>query len=216
VTSRARERRTKVLAGFAAAAAIAVVTSAAWAVIPDAEGTINACFARDGYLRVIDTDAGQTCRSKEQALAWSSSPGELPDVFVTIRDVSVPPTQGFTQVATMELPAGNYQVTARAATSALDNDSAEVLCSLIPSDDELTPEESPLSDTAGLHLAPVGQPGSKGVITLLATQELSQPGTVDVACHASGNVSGARVSVVLRAVGVGSITTDPGPLTPSP
>lgn len=55
-----------------------VVGIAVWgtalAAIPDAGGVIHGCYLKvDGGLRVIDTEAGQTCRSAETELAWNQT-----------------------------------------------------------------------------------------------------------------------------------------------
>lgn len=60
------------------AAAIAAVTVAltgsgiAYASIPDESGMIHTCL-KDGKLRVIDTDAGQTCAGGETSLNWNQT-----------------------------------------------------------------------------------------------------------------------------------------------
>ena len=86
--------------------------------------------------------------------------------------------------------------------TAADNP-VRVWCSLEPG--------SPANDSAGLLLAPVGSPGETQVVTLLVSKELAEPGSVRLACSASGNAKGASVSeVVIRALEVGTITTDVG------
>ena len=206
-----------------AIAAFAVLASAAWAAIPDAGGTIQACADRDGRLRVIDTEAGRTCKSSEKRLSWAAAtdpppappppppsppPAQLPDAFVALRGAtaSVQPTDEVAEITKLDLPAGNYVVTAKARLgsqgTAADNP-VRVSCSLEPG--------SPANDFAGLLLAPVGSPGEAQVITLLVSKELSEAGSVRLACSASGNVKGASVSeAVVRAVEVGTITTDIG------
>lgn len=48
----------------------------AYASIPDAGGVVHACFTKtSGSLRLIDTDAGQTCKSNESAIALYSKGG---------------------------------------------------------------------------------------------------------------------------------------------
>jgi hypothetical protein len=94
------------------AAAIALV-SAAWAAIPDENGTIHGCIGRDGALRVIDTEAGEACKSRESTLEWSAT-GQLPDAFVASYSSAVPATEAPTEVADLDLPLGKYQVTATA------------------------------------------------------------------------------------------------------
>jgi len=62
---------------LAAAGALCVLSigGLAYAAIPGgASGVINACYgANNGQLRVIDTGAGQTCRSNEVALSWDQN-----------------------------------------------------------------------------------------------------------------------------------------------
>lgn len=75
------------IAGVATGLAIVVVASTAGiAGIPSSSGQIDACFAvRGGALRVIDTEAGQTCASREKPLSWSSQPGEGPMAYGLIQ-----------------------------------------------------------------------------------------------------------------------------------
>lgn len=201
---------------------LAVAASAAWAAIPDASGAIHACADRDGRLRAIDTEQGRTCKSSELRLAWAAAtvqppkpppkpppaPPQLPDAFVALRGATaaVQPTGEFAEIATLDLSAGNYVVTAKAQLgsrgTAADNP-VRVFCSLEPG--------SPANEFAGVLLAPVGSPGESEVISLLVSKELSEAGSVRLACSASGNAMGAHIGeVVIRAVEVGTITTDIG------
>jgi hypothetical protein len=208
------------LAVVTAVAAIALIASTAWAVIPDASGTIHACYAPDGALRVIDTDAGQSCKKNERPLEWATAPtARLPDTFVVLRrsGSAVPATGTFTEITNLDLQPGRYQVTAKTVVgsqgTALDNP-VRVFCSLVPSNIDGTPGTpgASESDSATLHLAPVSHPGEEAVIALFVSQELSQPGSVVLGCSASGNEMGADVrDTSVRAIEVGSITTDPGP-----
>ena len=44
----------------------------AFAAIPGSDGTISACFKKTRkILRVINAEAGQTCRSDERPLSWN-------------------------------------------------------------------------------------------------------------------------------------------------
>jgi hypothetical protein len=56
----------------AAIGAILIGSGIAVASIPDSSGVIHACL-KDAKLRVIDSDAGQTCLPSEQALNWSQA-----------------------------------------------------------------------------------------------------------------------------------------------
>lgn len=65
------------LKGRAAAVAVMVAIASvgagvAWGAIPEADGTINACYKSDGTLRVIDTAKGQQCKSSEAPISWKS------------------------------------------------------------------------------------------------------------------------------------------------
>jgi hypothetical protein len=63
----------RLLLAVLAAIGLAVVgTVGAVATIPDASGTIHACYDKKGGLRVIDS-ATATCDKKETALNWSQS-----------------------------------------------------------------------------------------------------------------------------------------------
>jgi len=58
----------------AAAALLALVAAGiAYASIPDSNGVIQGCYAKDGSLRVIDTDASQSCDKKETSLNWNQT-----------------------------------------------------------------------------------------------------------------------------------------------
>jgi hypothetical protein len=52
-------------------ALLIAASGAAVAAIPSGDGTITACYAKNtGALRVINTQGGQTCGTKETQLAW--------------------------------------------------------------------------------------------------------------------------------------------------
>jgi hypothetical protein len=54
--------------------ALLLVGGIAYASIPDANGVIHGCRKNSGgALRVIDTDAGQTCAGNETALSWNQT-----------------------------------------------------------------------------------------------------------------------------------------------
>jgi hypothetical protein len=63
--------------GLALGIAIGIVLAGgtvALASIPDSAGVIHGCRNnKDGSLRIIDTDAGQTCKSSETALPWNQT-----------------------------------------------------------------------------------------------------------------------------------------------
>jgi hypothetical protein len=49
-----------------------VAVGIGYAAIPSPSGTIHGCYAADGNLRVIDADAGQACKARENALSWNA------------------------------------------------------------------------------------------------------------------------------------------------
>src|SRR4029450_6315281 len=52
----------------------AIGGGAALASIPDSSGVINGCYQKNvGNLRVIDPDAGDSCRPSEIAISWSET-----------------------------------------------------------------------------------------------------------------------------------------------
>lgn len=79
ISAALRSRRGRVRAAASVAGMLAGVAavSVASASIPSAsDGVIRACYQKAGLLnagdvRVIDTEAGQTCRANEAALAWN-------------------------------------------------------------------------------------------------------------------------------------------------
>jgi hypothetical protein len=70
-----RPSRPTIIVSAVALAALASGGGAALAAtssIPDAQGVIHGCYlSATGALRVIDTNAGQSCKSSEIALQWS-------------------------------------------------------------------------------------------------------------------------------------------------
>ncbi len=57
---------------LATSAAAAIGAGAAVAAIPSSGGAVNGCYERvTGILRVIDSDAGKTCKSFENPITWS-------------------------------------------------------------------------------------------------------------------------------------------------
>jgi hypothetical protein len=65
----------KRIVGYVAGATLLVMLSGiASAAIPDSGGVIHGCYkTSDGKLRVINTEAGQTCSSGETALSWNQT-----------------------------------------------------------------------------------------------------------------------------------------------
>jgi hypothetical protein len=118
-------------------AAVAVGATVAYATIPDAGGTIHACYdIRKGTLRVVDTDAGQTCGSTERALVWSQTGPQGPmgpagpsDSVVThVPDFRLTPTTNTQPV--FALDDGDWVISGKVVARNQGN-RAEVICRLL-------------------------------------------------------------------------------------
>lgn len=68
---------------------VLIIGGATWASVPDSNGLIHACYLTSGNpnargaLRVINTDAGETCNSNESPIVWSQSERALYSKNVT-------------------------------------------------------------------------------------------------------------------------------------
>ena len=56
---------------IAVAGLLALAAGVGYAAIPASDGTISACKDARGGLKMIDTEAGQTCKSDQQLLTWN-------------------------------------------------------------------------------------------------------------------------------------------------
>jgi hypothetical protein len=56
---------------LAAAALVVIAAGAGYAAIPASDGTISACKDSRGTLKVIDAEAGQTCKADQRLLTWN-------------------------------------------------------------------------------------------------------------------------------------------------
>jgi hypothetical protein len=63
-------RRMRLLA-LIAGAVLVVSVGVANSAIPGSDGEIDGCYAKNGSLRVIDAEDGETCKKNETALSWS-------------------------------------------------------------------------------------------------------------------------------------------------
>jgi hypothetical protein len=71
-----------VAAGLALIVGAGVLT--AQAAIPDANDVIHGCISRSGALRLIDTEAGQTCTNRERPVSWSARSGDLSQLDLAV------------------------------------------------------------------------------------------------------------------------------------
>lgn len=67
-------RGSRIVLALAVGGALFGVASAVQASIPDANGTIHACYKKNnGQLRVIDPSAGDTCKKSENSLTFNQT-----------------------------------------------------------------------------------------------------------------------------------------------
>jgi hypothetical protein len=135
MTNRLRSHlRRNLVAYVALGAALSTAAGVAYSAIPDAQGVIHACYAASGAgtgrtLRVLDTDAGDTCAVGETALNWNQhgppgppgaagpqGPAGVATTYARSRSgpVSLPDTTQPKAIATMNVPRGNYAIFAKA------------------------------------------------------------------------------------------------------
>ena len=107
------------LVALAAALVALVAGSFAFAGIPDVGGVVHTCYVKtDGKLRVIDSAAGQTCKSTENALdidqkgpKGDPGPQGMPGVSGLTRMAAVSPMDsGSPKQVSVACPAGKVQV----------------------------------------------------------------------------------------------------------
>jgi hypothetical protein len=67
-------RAVRLLAVTTGVLTVAIGVGVATGAIPDSGGAVHACYQKnEGSLRVIDTTAGQACRSSEKSLDWNQT-----------------------------------------------------------------------------------------------------------------------------------------------
>ena len=89
---------------FATLATVALTAGVGYAAIPSSTGAVNGCYEKiTGILRVIDRDAGKSCKSFETPIAWSvqgpSGPAGAPGPKGDTGAQGVPGTPGPTYSA---------------------------------------------------------------------------------------------------------------------
>ncbi len=136
---RVLSRRARPWAALAIVAAV-VTGAAAYAAIPGDDGTIAACYGKgSGIVRIIDAEAGQTCRASENAVNWNqqgvqgppgaqgpagetvrgyrvlrATPDEVEVTVVGTGPIGLPEANG-THILAMHLPQGIYMADATVA-----------------------------------------------------------------------------------------------------
>jgi hypothetical protein len=115
---------------LAAVLALTAGIGVAIGAIPASDGTITACYSKaNGDLRVIDSEAGQTCKASENELSWNQgTPAPRVIVVTTFLD------PGETGEARAECPEGQ-KATGGGFTSAI----------LDPTNDVVVKDSEPLT-----------------------------------------------------------------------
>ena len=174
--------------GIAAAAGIA------YAAVPNAAGVINACYDRQGDLRVIDAEAGESCDRRESPLSWNQRgpSGAASSVHETpYAPFSRPVPQGNEElaVATLELPAGTYQVVAKGVAQLNRTGSVARFTNAIC----VLRQGSETQDHANVLLDADDLTVDRSAIALTAVVSLAAAGSVELACRHQSFVEPAPI-----------------------
>jgi hypothetical protein len=175
---RSARKRLVLLTAFAVVA-LATAGGLAYAAIPDSSGVIHGCYkAAGGGLRVIDTDKGATCTTGEKSLNWNQTgpqgttgprgPSDAYFARMINEQLIHRYRDGGNTLVTLDLPAGDYAVTAKVELADNSDAFVDAECEIISGGTSVDPGQL-------FHHTPV----SIG-ISLLAT--VSGPTTVGVHC----------------------------------
>ena len=79
---------TRVLAVIGAALVLMIGGAVAYAQIPSTDGTVTACMVKtSGTIRLIDAEAGATCRSTEKQVTWNQAGSPVSTASLSTRAV---------------------------------------------------------------------------------------------------------------------------------
>jgi hypothetical protein len=201
--------RKRTLIGASVGALLLLAGGIAYAAIPDANGTIHACYkTSNGSLRVIDPGAGGTCNSSETGLSWDSLGSHATEVSRLAGPSSVAPSPTDTTVVAANLPAGFYTVAAHTTIHSPAN--TESSCTLTFRAPAASLEiEVDFSDEANFGSGQsISKHNLEGVWQFGTT-----PVTVRLKCNAVGTWSAVSSSIIVTRVTtatiVGVTTGDP-------
>jgi Collagen triple helix repeat (20 copies) len=188
-------RRERVAA--ASIAVLAIAAGIAYAAIPGSGGVINACYLKlNGQLRVIDTQAGQSCLLSEVSLKFNQTgpqgiqgiqgipgmqgiqgiqgiPG-IPGIPGTngIDGTSAAYTAHGTNPLSVSVPAGNYVVLGQVTLRNQDGDPQNAVCTL--------QGQTVLDQVVGAN--DTGGESNYDTVPINATAALASPGNITIAC----------------------------------
>jgi hypothetical protein len=169
-----------VVAFAAVAIAVALLGGAVLAAIPGAGGEISACYNRSGKVRVIDAEAGETCKSRETPLAWNQiGPRGPSDAYVaTMSPLSPLPGGETLTMVSMDVPAGSYVIDAQVRVrSQVIYDGGQISCDLYGAEQ---------LDIFNVNFAGGIEAESfkEKVMPLAGWTTLTTPGTIRIECRA--------------------------------
>lgn len=193
------------------AAAVLAVAAVAGAAIPDSDDDeIHGCYQKNqGQLRVIDAQAGQSCRPSEVSLVWNqegvqgeTGPRGPSDAFSRWHDPELAAdTLAAPRLLELAVPDGNFATTATAIVRNAGAAPALITCQTMhPSGD---------FDLAQANLAPAGQPGDRETLAMNPVGFSVGPGTVWLDC-ADGGGSVMVSWMKITSIQVENLTNTPG------
>jgi hypothetical protein len=208
-----RKHRPSPGTAFGFAALVIVLGGAAFAAIPDSNGTIHACYQKaNGNLRVVEST--NECRKNETAIAWNQAGAQgsigatgpagptgaagatgATGVSAVYEDHVVEPQSimGGVDVASITIPPGRYLVSAKTSAEDASGIRNFVQCGL-----DGAPFE-PVNEAARATLPPNGF----ATLTVLATIDVAEETQIQLFCNPTFAAS-ARFAV-LTATSVGSV-----------
>jgi len=187
-------------AGFALGTAESVLATGT---IPSADGVLHACFDNtNGVVRLIDPSAS-SCRTNESATSWSQTGQQGPAGPQGPTGTPGPSNAWFAHsplasslngtdrvVLSIQVPAGNYVITARVDVANEDSFTRIASCDLST------------GDSVTVRLAPPDQAGDEQVITLLDSATFASVTSITVSCS---TVNGSALSSALSAIQIGTL-----------
>lgn len=170
--------------------------------IPDSAGVIHACYdSGNRMLRVIDTEAGEACRSQDTELSWNKTgpqgpPGPSDGYVTSLRGGPGINVDSIVDVLSLSLPAGDYMLSASARVQRDRPGTSRVVC-------DITVAGGPFQTGYVERLD-----GPDAVATIAATNgvSLSSGEMVDLTCFAIGDEGSLVTHADLTAIRVGAVT----------
>lgn len=157
------------------------------AAIPDAQGIIHGCMSkRNGALRIIDTEQGETCTRKQTPIRWNQSVlAPTATAFHTASESVDPEGQ---PVLSQALPAGQYAVTAKGVATNMTANPDGAHCFLVKVVDEV----GDVIDESNVNL----QANQVATLALQAVVALTETSSILMVCEAPGVMTHNKLTAV--------------------